>query len=130
MSKGQTLGQYFELLYTLQCEYPELFSHLHRGTVCKWISRNYKRRWSTATMKNVERRCALAGSGRVGILTPHVDTVAKIKSKLQGLRTSGVFINRLITRSIIIVVLQEDLPGLLKTFKCSEVSLKAVKSWR
>ncbi|KIM38062.1 hypothetical protein M413DRAFT_13027 [Hebeloma cylindrosporum] len=108
------------IVLTLQGQYPDLFGKLHRGTVVKWLSKNDRRRWSTATQKNVERRHTLAGSGRAGILTKHPELVDEIKRNLQQLRDSGVWINRLLTRSIILSILREKKPQLLENFKCSE----------
>ncbi len=68
------------------------------------------------------RRHTLAGSGRAGILAKHPELVSEIKKNLQQLRDSGVWINRLLTRSIILSILRERKPELLQGFKCSEVS--------
>ncbi|KAF9471568.1 hypothetical protein BDN70DRAFT_819834, partial [Pholiota conissans] len=108
------------IVATLQGQYPALFAGLHRGTVAKWLSKNNRRRWSTATLQNVERRHALAGSGRAGILTQHPELIGEIKTRLQDLRNSGVWINRLLGRSVVLSVVQLKKPELLQKFKCSE----------
>ena len=110
------------IVVILQHENPSLFSTLHRGTVGKWLSKNNNRRWLTATLKNVERQHALAGTGRVGVLSPYPEVVAEVKTKLKDLGTSGIFINCLLARSILLAVIKERKEDLLKTFKCSEVS--------
>lgn len=106
---------------TLQRNMPRLFSNLYKGTVEKWLSKHHRQRWSKRTLKNVENHSALAGTGRVGVLTPYPEIVEEIKSKLIGLRTSGVCVNRLVGRSIMLAVIQKCKPELLETFKVSEV---------
>ena len=100
---------------------PKLFRRITKGTVQKWIDKDTKRGWSTATKTNVERRHALAGSGQTGILARHPDIVKEIKAQLQALRTSGLAVNVLIARSIMLAIIKERQPDLLTEFKCSEV---------
>ncbi|KAG6834226.1 hypothetical protein H0H93_011056, partial [Arthromyces matolae] len=59
---------------TLQREQPKLYGRLRKGTVQHWISKTGKG-WSKKTLKNVERRHALAGSGQKGVLTPYPEIV-------------------------------------------------------
>ncbi|KAJ2934644.1 hypothetical protein H1R20_g2448, partial [Candolleomyces eurysporus] len=99
---------------------PKLFGRLHKGTVVKWLSRNDRKRWSEATLQNVERHGTLPGSGRAGILSKHPEVVDEIKAKLEGLRKSGVPVGRLLARSVILAIVQEKIPTLLDIFKCSE----------
>ncbi|KAJ7036116.1 hypothetical protein C8F04DRAFT_1181655 [Mycena alexandri] len=63
---------------------------------------------------------ALAGSGRVGVLSRYPEIVDSIKTRLADLRKSGVCIGRLLTRTIILAIIQDKCPELLKSFKCSE----------
>ncbi|KAH7903146.1 hypothetical protein BJ138DRAFT_1107918 [Hygrophoropsis aurantiaca] len=68
---------------------PKLFSHLNKGTVQKWIDKDTKRAsWSAATVRNVERRHALAGSGQTGVLAKYPVIVREIIDALRALRTS------------------------------------------
>ncbi|PPR06271.1 hypothetical protein CVT24_000890 [Panaeolus cyanescens] len=108
-----------QIVRYLRLHYPELFSTLHRGTVSKWISKNDPSRWSNATLKNVERRSTLAGTGRVGILARYPNMVEEIKVKMEDLRTAGVTISGLLTRSIFLSIIKDRQPDLLKTFRCS-----------
>jgi hypothetical protein len=100
---------------------PKLFGCITKGTVQKWIDKDMKRGWSAATKKNVERRHALTGSGQTGILARHPDIVKEIKAQLQALRTSGLAVNVLVARSIMLAIIKEWQPDLLTEFKCSEV---------
>ncbi|KAJ3717470.1 hypothetical protein C8R42DRAFT_724380 [Lentinula raphanica] len=84
------------IVQTLQARSPELFGSLHCGTVSKWIVKGEKR-WTEQTLKNVECRSVLSRSRGVGVLTSYLDVVAEIKEKLQGYRTSGIPISRLVT---------------------------------
>ena len=74
-----------------------IISALHRGTVHRWIASSGKG-WSAETLANVAKRHALAGSGRVGVLSQHPEIVTEIKTKLNDLRTSGVPVNVLVGR--------------------------------
>ncbi|KAG6824721.1 hypothetical protein H0H92_006024 [Tricholoma furcatifolium] len=103
----------------LQRDKPELYKRLTKGTIHKWISKS-GRQWSTATLKNVERGRALAGSGRVGILSPYPEIVEEIKKQFKDLRSSSVAVSRMLGRSIILAIVEERAPQLLKTFKCTE----------
>ncbi|KAF7372434.1 DDE superfamily protein [Mycena venus] len=110
------------IVASLQRQNPQMYGRLNKGTVQKWISKN-RRDWSTKTKKNVARRHALAGTGRVGVLSPYPELVATIKTKLQDLRASGVCVGRLLTRSIIIAIIKEKQPELLANFKCTAAKL-------
>ncbi|KAK7043426.1 hypothetical protein R3P38DRAFT_3440427 [Favolaschia claudopus] len=122
------------IVKALQRKSPDIYGRLNKGTVQKWISKSGWR-WSTRTQKNVARRHALAGTGRrVGVLSPYPELVTTIKTKLEDLRKSGVSVGRLLTRSIILAIIQKKQPDLLKKgFKCSEsyVSgfLESVTDW-
>ncbi|KAK6971316.1 hypothetical protein R3P38DRAFT_2813969 [Favolaschia claudopus] len=120
------------IVQTLQRQNPTLYAQLNRGTVQKWISKS-KRRWSKKTLANVARRHALAGTGRVGILSPYPEVVELIKTKLVGIRKAGICVQRLLTRSVILSVIKEQHPELLDTFKCSEsyagAFLESVMDW-
>ncbi|KAF6761517.1 hypothetical protein DFP72DRAFT_842427 [Ephemerocybe angulata] len=73
----------------LKLQNPALFSRINKGTVSRWISED-KKQWSEATLKNVARGKALAGTGRVGVLSKHPEVVLEIKRQLQQLRDSGI----------------------------------------
>ncbi|EGO28001.1 hypothetical protein SERLADRAFT_435774 [Serpula lacrymans var. lacrymans S7.9] len=109
------------IVSTLQKDHPSLFAKLHRGTVFKWISKKGKK-WSKKTVENVARRSVLARTGRVGILSPHREIVEEVTSQLKDLRLSGVPVNILVARSILIAVIKERQPELLDRgdFFCSE----------
>ncbi|KAJ7084664.1 hypothetical protein C8R44DRAFT_894109 [Mycena epipterygia] len=109
-----------------------VYGRLYKGTVSKWMSKAGKH-WSTKTKKHVERRHRLTGTGRVGVLTPYPALVEAIKTKLTGLRASGICVGRLMARSIILTMIREQQPQLLETFKCSETYtggfLQSVMNW-
>jgi hypothetical protein len=100
-----------------------LYKTISKGTISKWIDGETKRGWSAVTMKNVAHRHALAGSGQLGILAKHPEIVKEIKAQLHGLHTSGLAVHVLITRSIMLVIIEHRAPDLLIKFKCSEVSV-------
>jgi hypothetical protein len=102
---------------------PTLYRTIGKGTISKWIDSETKREWSAATKKNVVRRHALAGSGQLGILAKHPEIVKEINTQLQGLRKSGLAVNVLIARSIMLAIIKHRAPDLLVRFKCSEVSV-------
>jgi hypothetical protein len=102
-------------------DHPKLFLHINKGTIQRWIDKDTKRDWSAATKKNIARRHALAGSGQTGILAKYPDVVKEIKTQLQALRTSGLAVNVLIARSIMLAIINQRQPDLLTKFKCSEV---------
>jgi hypothetical protein len=104
----------------LHHEQPTLFSKITKGVIQKWIGPS-KRAWSDVTVKNVERRHALAGSGQAGILAKHLEIHDKIKTQLQALRMSGLAVSVLVARSIMIAIIQTRAPDLLTKFKCLEV---------
>ncbi|KAJ6458505.1 hypothetical protein C8R45DRAFT_942718 [Mycena sanguinolenta] len=105
------------IVASLQRQNPRVYARLNKGTVQKWISKNRRDSWSTKTKKNVARRHTLAGTGRVGVLSPYPEIVAAIKTKLHDLRVSGACVGRLLTRSIIIAIIREKKPELLANFK-------------
>ena len=102
--------------------HPQLFARISKGTIQRWIDKDSKHDWSVTTKKNVERRHALAGSGQSRILAKYPAVVKEIKTQLQALRTSGLSVNVLIARSIMLAIIQQQHPELLTSFKCSEVS--------
>ena len=106
----------------LQREQPKLFSKITKGVIQKWIGPS-KCAWSDVTVKNIARRHALAGSGQAGILAKHPDIRDEIKTQLQALHMSGLAVNALIARSIMIAIIQMRAPDLLTKFKCSEVGI-------
>jgi hypothetical protein len=126
-----------QALHTLD---PVLYGRLHRGTISKWIVKGEKR-WTDQKTAAIERRSALSGTGRVGVLTPHPELRDAIKAKLIAVRVVrlsriclivhplrtwhlqvGVAVNRLLARSVMLAMIKELKPELLETkFKCSEV---------
>ncbi|THU88058.1 hypothetical protein K435DRAFT_830622 [Dendrothele bispora CBS 962.96] len=117
----------------LQRERPDLYARLHKGTIQHWLSKK-KKRWSRKTLANVARYSAITATGRVGVLTPYPDLVKTIKEKLIGLRQSGISINRVLARSIMLAVIKSEKPELLNgQFKCTEHYvggfLDSVMSW-
>ncbi|KAJ7822781.1 hypothetical protein B0H14DRAFT_2234581, partial [Mycena olivaceomarginata] len=104
------------LVRTLQRQ-NTMYAGLNKGTVSKWMD---GRSWSAKTMQNVARRHQLAGTGRVGVLSPYPDLVESIKTKLTEIRASGISVGRLLARSIILAMIRDQEPRLLETFKCSE----------
>jgi hypothetical protein len=109
----------------LKCLYPKLYNTIRKGTISKWIDKETKRGWSASMKKNIEHRHALARSGQQGILAKHPAVVKEIMTQLQGLRTSGLAVNVLIARSIMLAIIKHRAPDLLLKFKCSEVSFVA-----
>ncbi|KAJ6625285.1 hypothetical protein B0H10DRAFT_1676070, partial [Mycena sp. CBHHK59/15] len=107
------------IVKVLQHENLQLYNRLNKGTVQKWIFKS-KKRWSTRTKENVARRHALSGTGRVGVLSRYPELVETIKAKLWDLRTSGICVGRLLTRSIILAIIRKKEPELLRKFVCSE----------
>lgn len=106
----------------LKRQMPDLFGHLYPGTIHKWLSKS-GRRWSKHTLAQVKAKGSLKGTGRVGILTPFPTLVAEITAKLVSLRATGVPLDRLLARSIMMALVKDRQPQLLDTFKCTEVSL-------
>jgi hypothetical protein len=103
--------------------YPKLYNTIRKSTISKWIDKETKRGWSAATKKNIKCRHPLAGSGQQGMLAKHPDVVKEIKKQLQGLCASGLVVNVLIARSIMLAIIKHRAPDLLVKFKCLEVSL-------
>jgi hypothetical protein len=112
----------------LQRSHPQLFdsenSRLHRGTIGKWIVPG-ERRFTEAALAKMSARRSLAGTGRVGILTPYPEIVDKIVETLQGVRTSGCVVNVPIARALMIAIIKDARPELLDKFKCSEKFVRA-----
>lgn len=98
---------------------PTLYSSLEKGTVHRWIRKD-KKGWTDKTIQNVKNRSSLHGSGRVGYLTPHPTLVEEIKKELQGIRSSGIEVTRILGRSVMIAIIEKRQPDLLKSFKVSE----------
>ncbi|GJE98209.1 hypothetical protein PsYK624_144330 [Phanerochaete sordida] len=109
-----------KIVQQLQRQAPHLFATLNRGTVHKWFSKSGKG-WSQATKRNVERRAALARSGRAGILNECPEIVEEVKSKLEALRASHVAVTVVVVRALMLAVIKEKKPELLTRFSCSEV---------
>ncbi|KAJ6532306.1 hypothetical protein DFH09DRAFT_811063, partial [Mycena vulgaris] len=103
--------------------HPNLFNgpkhKLHRATLWKWIVKGEKR-FSDAALRSISNRRSLAGTGRVGVLTPHPEIVQEIVTVLKGLRVSGCVVNVHIARSVMIAIINNHRPELLASFSCSE----------
>ncbi|KAH9927827.1 uncharacterized protein B0H18DRAFT_1118347 [Fomitopsis serialis] len=107
------------LARSLQRDHPELFSRLSKGTIQHWLSKHGKR-WSTQTLKSVANRRVLTASGRAGVLTKYPEIIFEAKTRLINLRKSGIPVNRVLGRSILLALIKRLQPALLDTFKCSE----------
>ncbi|KAJ7743728.1 hypothetical protein DFH07DRAFT_777341 [Mycena maculata] len=103
----------------LQRSHPNIFNHLHRGTVWKWIVTGEKR-FTDAALHSISNRRSLAGSGRTGILTPYPAIIEEITTILKSLRVSGCVVNVEIARSLMIAIISKHRPELLASFSCSE----------
>ncbi|KAJ7907744.1 hypothetical protein B0H13DRAFT_1618156, partial [Mycena leptocephala] len=99
-------------------------SRLHRGTVGKWIVPK-QHRFTDAALAKISARRSLACSGRVGILAPYPEIVAKMVETLQSVRTSGCAVNVPIARGLMIAIIKDARPELLEKFKCSEKFVRA-----
>ncbi|KAJ3495073.1 hypothetical protein NMY22_g19984 [Coprinellus aureogranulatus] len=102
---------------------PQLFHRLSKGTVSKWLSKCDQNRWLKHTLKKVEAKGRLKGTGKVGVLTQYPEVMEEIVKKLEGIRTSGIPLDRVLTRSIMIAIIKHCIPHVLATFKCSKVTL-------
>ncbi|KDQ60203.1 hypothetical protein JAAARDRAFT_46004 [Jaapia argillacea MUCL 33604] len=112
------------IVTTLKRNHPALYQRLNCGTVHKWMSNEGPKRWSEKTLENVARQHSLAGSGQVGVLVRYPEIVEEITMKLKELRASGVPVNTLIRRSIMLAVIKAKKPEILACahFKCSKVA--------
>ncbi|KAN0075254.1 hypothetical protein V8E55_011277 [Tylopilus felleus] len=117
--KSSGVGNVEAMANGLKKDYPKLFSHLNKGTMSKWINKT-KWQWLEVMLLNVQNGHTLAGSGQSGILSHYLHVQEEIIMKLKGLRTAGLPINVIIARFIMLAVIQDRVPELLKTFKCSE----------
>ena len=104
----------------LKQDQPQLFSCLYKGTVSKWINKT-KRQWSQATLDNIKNGHTLSGSGHSGILGGYPAIRDNIIERLKSLCQSGLPINVVIARSIMLAVIHAQALELLTKFKCSEV---------
>ncbi|KAG1811120.1 uncharacterized protein BJ212DRAFT_1483790 [Suillus subaureus] len=104
----------------LEREHPALFLHLNKGTVQKWIDKGSKQQWSEVILENVQHCHALAGLGQSGVLAKHLNVVKEIMEKLQALCKSGLVVNVIIGRAIMLAVINNQALDLLTLFKCSE----------
>jgi hypothetical protein len=113
----------------LQIHDPVLFGSLRHGTIQKWFRKDknghYERSWSQHTLENVAQGHSTYGTGRVGVLTKYPALVKKMTVKLKEIRQSGIAVNRLLARTIMISMIKEEEPDLLQKMKCSEVSYMA-----
>ncbi|EEB97190.1 hypothetical protein MPER_03540 [Moniliophthora perniciosa FA553] len=104
----------------LQRDTPELYGNLHKGTVQHWLSKKRKG-WSKRPLANVTNQSVVAGSGKVGILTPYPGLVTTIVEKLTALRASGLTVSRALGRSVMLAIIQKEKPELLNDkFRCTE----------
>ncbi|KAK1220289.1 hypothetical protein PQX77_016954 [Marasmius sp. AFHP31] len=96
----------------LQQQDRQLYSTLHKGTVQHWLSKS-GRGWSKRTMKKVHDQSTVAGSGKVGVLTPYPSLVTAIIERLKGMRESGLTVSRALARSVMIAMIHKEQPQLL-----------------
>ncbi|TFK18905.1 hypothetical protein FA15DRAFT_660328 [Coprinopsis marcescibilis] len=92
---------------------------LGKAVVARWISKT-KRRWSKKTLAKAEQGASLKGTGRAGVLANYPEIVEEFKTKLLGLRSDGLTVDRLLGCSIMLALVKSRQPHLLETFKCSE----------
>ncbi|KAF4590471.1 hypothetical protein EYR38_009772 [Pleurotus pulmonarius] len=110
----------------LQRENPQMFARLHRGTVHKWKASDGSQGWSASTLEKIKVRHSLAGSGRTGVLAGYPEVVLEIKTVLRDLRISGLPVNAIIGRSVMIAIIKKHEPAILSSqFQCSERFVRA-----
>ncbi|KAF8983362.1 hypothetical protein BDQ17DRAFT_1336533 [Cyathus striatus] len=103
-----------------QCENGKIFKHIHRGTIIKWKEQG-KNAWLEKTLQNVKNQHSLSGSGHSGILAKYPNIVEEIKKTLKDLRLSGIPVNVVMGRSIMLTIINQHEPSLLTgEFRCSE----------
>ena len=100
------------MVSALQRAHPKLFACLNKGTISRWIDES-KHQWSSAMLRNVENGHTVSGSGHSGILSQYPHTRDEIIEKLMSLRKSGLPINVVVARSIMITVIQHRIPEFL-----------------
>jgi hypothetical protein len=61
-----------------------------------------------------------------GVLAKHPNVILEIKEKLQGLCKSSLTVNVIIGRAIMLAVINDWVPELFTSFKCSEVGVQLV----
>ncbi|CAK5261843.1 unnamed protein product [Mycena citricolor] len=108
----------------LRTKYPTLFdapgNTIHRGTIYRWIVKGEKR-FTDAVLARVKAERTLAGSGRVGVLTPYPHVVEKMVETLKGVRIAGCAVNVPIARGIMMAIITDLVPEIWETkFSCSE----------
>lgn len=106
---------------------PNLFADLHPGTVQKWIAESGFG-WSERTKERVKDGGELKGSGQKGALHSVPEVVDAARERMRNLRKSGVAVNVIVARAILLALIQANAPDLLKPggFVCSEVSCALV----
>ncbi|KIK91620.1 hypothetical protein PAXRUDRAFT_149113 [Paxillus rubicundulus Ve08.2h10] len=109
----------------LKRDQPQLFSRLYKGAIAKWIDKT-EWQWSQATLNNVKNGHTLSGSGQSGVLACFPTIQDNIIERLKSLHQSGLPINVVVARSIMLAVIHAQAPELLTKFKCSEVSTFSV----
>jgi hypothetical protein len=100
---------------------PILFKTFHPGTMQKWLEKG-ERRWNEKTLRYAEKGSSVTGTGRVGLLKAHPDVVEAIMDKLLDLRKAAIPVNRILVRTIMLAIVKDKIPHMLKRLKCSNVS--------
>ncbi|EJD00508.1 uncharacterized protein FOMMEDRAFT_91593, partial [Fomitiporia mediterranea MF3/22] len=97
-----------------------LYNRLNKGTVQKWIAL-CRTKWSDTTIYNVQNKCILGGSGRVGTLTKYPELVEEIKTNFLGFCAKGYPLNAVIGCSIMLAIIKACNPDILTSnFQYSE----------
>lgn len=101
----------------------EIYRHLHKGTLHKWLNKERKG-WTAAVERKIINHGDLAGKGRAGILAKHPELLKEIQQTLLAIRESAISVNRMLACTTMIALIREHQPALLEDkFKCSEVKL-------
>jgi hypothetical protein len=69
-----------------------IYRHLHKGTVQKWLNVNCTG-WKDRAVKKIAQNGNLTGSGQAGALAKYPALVDKIKLTLLGIRGSSISVN-------------------------------------
>ncbi|KAK7016186.1 hypothetical protein VNI00_018970 [Paramarasmius palmivorus] len=104
----------------LKARYPTLFGQICRQTIGRWKEVG-QHVWTEKTLLSVANRHAMPASGHVGILAKDKELVQVIVKLIQDLRASGMVVNTVVARSIILGHIHKKAPDLLQgSFTCSE----------
>jgi hypothetical protein len=113
------------MAWSLKLNGPELFRTVNKGTIHRWLWKdnqgNTKKAWKDRILKNINTGHAVFGTGHVGVLKPYPELVDAMKGKFCNLHKAGVPVNRLLARTIMLAMIKDQEPHLLKVTKCAEV---------